>query len=151
MKNIYKNGFSTVVVIVVTLLVIVIGFYFYSSSKYQSVNTESPAQPVAKVESNGSTRSSGQPTSEGAAQAVTVDISNFAFAPVVITVKSGTTVTWTNKDAAPHTITSDTGAFDSGNLAPASGKFSKTFSEVGTFAYHCNIHKSMKATVIVTQ
>ena len=38
-----------------------------------------------------------------------VEISGFAFAPASITVPLGTTVIWTNKDAAPHTIVSDSG------------------------------------------
>ena len=41
-------------------------------------------------------------------------ISVFAFSPATLTVKVGTTVTWTNKDSVPHTITSDSGAFSSG-------------------------------------
>ena len=36
-----------------------------------------------------------------------VSIKNFAFAPAAITVKAGTTVTWTNADQDPHTVTSD--------------------------------------------
>src|SRR5258708_4008529 len=35
-----------------------------------------------------------------------VSILNFAFAPAALTVKAGTTVTWTNKDADSHTVTS---------------------------------------------
>jgi plastocyanin len=77
-----------------------------------------------------------------------VVIQNFAFSPATITVTVGTTVTWTNNDGATHTVTSDTGAFDSGNIA--NGKtYSRTFSQAGTFAYHCTIHPNMKATVIV--
>ena len=77
-----------------------------------------------------------------------VTLANFAFSPATITVKAGTTVTWTNKDGTTHTITSDTGAFDSGNVA-ANGKYSYTFSTAGTYAYHCTIHPYMKGTVIV--
>jgi plastocyanin len=77
-----------------------------------------------------------------------VSIQNFAFSPATITITAGTTVTWTNNDSTAHTITSDTGAFDSGNIA--NGKtYTHTFSQAGTFAYHCAIHSSMKATVIV--
>jgi len=79
-----------------------------------------------------------------------VAISGFAFSPASITVPVGTKVTWANKDAAPHTITSDDGTtFDSGNLANGA-TYSFTFMKAGTFAYHCAIHTSMKGTVIVT-
>ena len=77
-----------------------------------------------------------------------VSIEGFAFNPSSITVPAGTTVTWTNNDSVTHTVTSDSGAFDSGNLAP--GKtFTFTFSQPGSFAYHCKIHTSMHATVVV--
>lgn len=78
-----------------------------------------------------------------------VIIQGMAFSPVTLTITAGTTVTWTNKDAMTHTVTSDTGLFDSGNIA-ANGTSSYTFANAGTFAYHCAIHPSMKATVVVT-
>jgi plastocyanin len=77
-----------------------------------------------------------------------VYIQGFAFNPVTITVVAGTTITWTNKDAVAHTVTSDTGAFDSGSIA-ANGTYSRTFSTTGTFAYHCTFHAGMNATVVV--
>ncbi len=87
-------------------------------------------------------------TSSAPASGNSVTLANFAFSPATITVKAGTTVTWTNKDGTTHTITSDTGAFDSGSVA-ANGKYSYTFSTVGTYACHCSIHPYMKGTVIV--
>jgi len=76
-------------------------------------------------------------------------IQGMAFTPSSITVKEGTTITWTNKDAISHTVTSDDNLFDSGPLG--SGKtFTYTFSIAGTYAYHCLIHPSMTAKVIVT-
>jgi plastocyanin len=88
-----------------------------------------------------------QPTSaSGEAKIV---IANFAFDPVTVTVPVGTTVTWTNEDSATHTITSDSGDWDSGRLKNGQ-LFSHTFTEAGTFSYHCSIHSSMKGTIIVT-
>jgi plastocyanin len=78
----------------------------------------------------------------------TVSIASFAFSPTTLTVKIGTTITWTNNDSASHTVTSDSGAFDSGSMAQ-SKTFSYTFNQTGTFPYHCSFHPSMKATVIV--
>ena len=79
-----------------------------------------------------------------------VSIKNFAFSPASITVKAGTTVTWTNSDTAPHTVTDLNQAFDSGNIA--SGKTYKfKFATAGTYTYHCLIHSMMaNATVVVT-
>ena len=59
-------------------------------------------------------------TQAPAISAVAVTIQNFAFTPAAITVAAGTTVTWTNKDAATHTVTSNAGdpaAFDSGPVS----------------------------------
>jgi plastocyanin len=46
---------------------------------------------------------------EGPASAIAID--NFAFGPQTLTVKAGTTVTWTNKDDIPHGIASSNNAF----------------------------------------
>ena len=78
-----------------------------------------------------------------------VSISNFAFSPATISVKVGTTVTWTNNDSAPHTITADDGSFDSGEIAQGKS-YSHAFSSAGTFTYHCSVHPFMKASVVVT-
>ena len=78
-----------------------------------------------------------------------VMIHNFSFLPQTITVAKGTTVTWTNMDNATHTVTSNTGLFNSGNLGTGS-TFRFTFNTPGTYTYHCSIHGSMTGTVIVT-
>lgn len=76
-------------------------------------------------------------------------IKDMAFTPATLTVTTGTTVKWTNKDGVAHTVTSDTaGQFDSGNIG-TDGVYSYTFATVGTFNYHCTPHLSMKAKVIV--
>ena len=85
----------------------------------------------------------------GVSGTVDVTIQNFAFNPPSITIKVGTTVRWTNQDSATHSVTSDTGVWDSGNVAHGA-TYSRVFDTVGTFAYHCAIHPSMKGTVIVT-
>ncbi|HLZ69460.1 MAG TPA: plastocyanin/azurin family copper-binding protein [Dehalococcoidia bacterium] len=85
----------------------------------------------------------------GASEAA--EIKGIAF-PASITVKPGTTVTWTNHDSVSHTVTSDAGqaqSFDSNTLAP-NGAFSVTFAKAGTYHYHCNIHASMHGTVVVS-
>ena len=78
-----------------------------------------------------------------------VSIKNFAFVTASLTVKPGTTVTWTNNDATTHTVTADDGSFDSGNI-PVGGTFTHTFSAAGTVAYHCSIHTTMKANIVVS-
>jgi plastocyanin len=80
---------------------------------------------------------------------VAVTIQNFAFSPASVTVPVGSTVTWTNQDAAAHQIASDTQAF-MGNPLGQGSIYSFTFMTRGTFPYHCVIHPSMHGTVTVT-
>lgn len=75
-----------------------------------------------------------------------VVISNFAFDANALTVKSGTSVTFVNKDGANHTATADDGSFDSGRLSTGA-----TFATVITksVSYHCSIHSYMTAKITV--
>jgi plastocyanin len=80
-----------------------------------------------------------------------VAIQNFAFVPGQIHVRVGTTVTWVNCEppgTPDHTTTSDGGVWGSDLLAPGA-TFSFTFTQVGTFPYHCTPHPFMLATVVV--
>ena len=79
----------------------------------------------------------------------TVTIQNFAYAPATVTVKSGTTVTWTNRDQDPHTVTATAGSFHSPTLNTGES-FHYTFTTPGHFDYLCTIHPFMTATVVVT-
>jgi plastocyanin len=82
----------------------------------------------------------------------TIVIKNFTFDPSSLTVKSGTVVKWTNQDGTTHTIVSDTGspvAFSSDSIS-SGASYSFTFTQPGTYTYHCSIHPSMKGTIIVT-
>jgi len=77
-----------------------------------------------------------------------VNIAGLAFVPDKLTVAVGTKVTWTNNDSVTHTVTSDDGLFESGNLSRGA-TFSHTFNQKGTFDYYCRIHPSMTAQIIV--
>jgi plastocyanin len=79
----------------------------------------------------------------------TVTIKNFAFSPSVLTVSSGTTVTWVNEDSTVHTVTSDSGSELNSGEVPSGQSYTHTFNTAGTFSYHCSIHTSMKAQIVV--
>jgi plastocyanin len=81
----------------------------------------------------------------------TVTIENFAFQPVNLQVKVGATVTWTNKDTAPHTVTFQDSSLKSSGILRQGDTYSYTFTKVGTFAYYCDLHRYMTAQVTVTQ
>jgi plastocyanin len=78
-----------------------------------------------------------------------VEIKSFAFNPETINISKDQTVTWTQFDPIPHTITSlNSSVLNSPSLS--SGQtFSYTFNETGTFEYYCKFHSSMKGKVIV--
>lgn len=98
-----------------------------------------------------SSNNSMNPTSSGntPVMAASVSIVNFAFSPATVHLKVGGTVTWTNKDASPHTATDLGGSFDSGSLT-TDQTFKHTFATAGTYTYHCTIHSTMaNATIVV--
>jgi predicted lipoprotein with Yx(FWY)xxD motif/plastocyanin len=112
-----------------------------------SSTTEQTSTPMSAMPTATSASSSGDvAVTEGGSLNAT--IAGFAFNPGVLKIHKGTTVTWMNNDDASHTVTSDNGAFDSGTIRH-DGSFSFTFSDTGTFAYHCAFHSGMTATVIV--
>lgn len=89
-----------------------------------------------------------QPPSPGAQS--NVSIVDFRFAPATITVRMGQTVVWRNNGSASHTTTSDAGLWDSETLNPGQ-TFPRTFATAGTFTYHCEIHPSMRGSIVVTR
>ena len=87
-------------------------------------------------------------THAAAPAAAAVQIDNFTFNAMTVTVKPGTTVTWTNQDDIPHTVVSKTGVFKS-KVLDTGDKFSVTFARAGQFGYYCSLHPHMTGTIIV--
>ncbi len=80
---------------------------------------------------------------------IQVDIGDFFFSPQTIQIDPGQTVRWVNTSMGiSHSSTSDDAFWDSGLISPG-GHFDYTFSDAGTFGYHCTPHPSMMATVEV--
>lgn len=89
------------------------------------------------------------------AASVTVDMKDFKFNPVTITINVGDTIVWPNSDAAGHTATADDGSWDTGDI-PAGASSSMTFTKAGTIPYYCRYHgspggKGMAGTIIVNE
>ncbi len=71
-----------------------------------------------------------------------------------LTVKAGSTIIWRNLDGPTHTSTSGAspspdGTWDTGVLGQNQAATGVTFNNAGTFAYFCQIHPGMQATVTV--
>jgi plastocyanin len=104
-----------------------------------------PSMPNAPA---GTSASATAPAAPVAGDAVSID--NFAFVPATLTVRVGSTVTWTNHDEEPHTVAASDGSFHSPGM-DSQGTYSHTFPTAGKFDYICSIHPFMHATVVVTQ
>jgi plastocyanin len=77
-----------------------------------------------------------------------VYIQSSAFDPASLSVTVNTTVKWTNKEWFSHSVSSETGLFESGSIS-VNGTFSYKFTAPGTYQYHCSIHPAMTGTVTV--
>jgi plastocyanin len=78
----------------------------------------------------------------------TVSIEDFVYKPAELTVKAGTTVSFTNEDGFAHTVTADDRSYDSGNLDEGES-FDHVYDQPGTYEYFCAIHNSMTGSVVV--
>jgi len=88
------------------------------------------------------------PNNAAANPVVTVGIDHNTFIPGEITVAPGTTVTWVNNEAMPHTVVDQNKEFRSKIIAKQA-TFSFTFTTAGDYDYLCSIHPNMKGKVIV--
>ena len=84
---------------------------------------------------------------EGTPNTVTID--NFSFAPATLTVKAGSTVTWTNRDDIPHGIASSNNAFKKSGALDTNDSYSFTFATPGTYQYFCYLHPHMVGSIVV--
>lgn len=86
---------------------------------------------------------------KAAPPAAAVEIGNFTFKTPTLTVKAGTTVTWTNGDDIPHTVVAKDLHMFRSKVLDTGDKFSFTFAKPGNFGYFCSLHPHMTGTVIV--
>jgi plastocyanin len=88
----------------------------------------------------------GPSLAENHAASVTID--NFVFEPGRLTIRAGTTVTWTNRDDIPHNVRSKDGLFKS-KVMDTDELFSFTFATPGEYTYFCGLHPHMTGTIVV--
>lgn len=84
-----------------------------------------------------------------AAGEVSVEIEDFVFNPADIQAKVGQTVTFTNKDTAPHNAALDDRSCVTPNLLKGRSA-GLTFSASGTYPFHCSVHPGMKGRITVS-
>ena len=125
-----------------------------SSPAQQSASTSSPAssqestQPAASNVSN-SASANNTTTSISIPQGASAQQVNQYYMPVNASIPKDATVTWTNKDVAPHTATASDGSFDTG-IFNAGSSASAMVKGQGDIQYHCTIHPWMHGSLQVT-
>lgn len=151
-------------ILIVGVILIAIGgvvFAFTANNKTESPDSVSTGDQMTDMDmdsssssgSTGSQQSATDNTSTEQSSGTSVEIKDYAYSPATITVKKGTTVTWTNQDSVRHDITPDeeSDAFQGSELLSKGESYSFTFNTAGTYTYHCSPHPYMTAKVIVTE
>jgi plastocyanin len=142
-------------ILIVLLVIIIAGAAVFGLTRNKKDNTQTNSSQNSSANSGTQAQSANTTppqTKTPTATTSSVSIESFAFMPGDITVKKGTTVTWTNNDSTAHTVTeadSQTGP-KSDNLNNGD-KYTFTFDTAGTFHYKCSIHPYMLGTVTVTE
>ena len=117
--------------------------------------TPAPQAPTAAAASDPAATEEPVPPSEVAPAcevvdgdgSTTADIAGFAF-PAGLSVPAGTTITWTNRDRAPHTVTFDDGSCSSGSIGAGASRTVR-YDLPGTYPFHCAIHPNMTGSLEV--
>lgn len=131
-----------------------------NSQKAESPSVSTADQSASSAQSNASNDSAVAPQATASNQQPVADqetadvtIQNYAYAPQKITIKAGTTVTWTNQDSVKHDVMADdeNDDFRGSELLGKGQSYSFTFTKPGTYTYFCSPHPYMKGTVEVTE
>jgi plastocyanin len=116
----------------VIAVILIIGYFWYN---------QKPSIPSTNIPLNNSI--------SDITKTYNIEITNLTFSVSSQAIKQGETVVWKNLDSGTHTITSDKGDEMSSKLLKTNEVYSHTFNTKGTFDYHCEVHPSMKASIIV--
>lgn len=136
MKKMFIAG-----IIIAIVIVAVAGFIIYTNQDNSNENNDEVIQNDSK---NMSSEEIIIPT--GVEKKVIIE--EFVYTPILLRIKVGDSVIWTNRDTTAHSITADDGLFESESLSRGQN-YTYTFIETGTYTYHCSEHPGMKAKVIV--
>jgi hypothetical protein len=78
-----------------------------------------------------------------------VIIRSYCFGPTIVRVAPGSTVTWSNRDAAPHTVLGANAAWGSFENLARSDHVTYRFVRDGVYPYVCTYHAGMIGSVVV--
>jgi len=90
-----------------------------------------------------------EPSAQASKARLTLNIRNFAYSKSTVRISRGDKVVFANKErGVSHTATANNGSFDTGTIGPGK-QATIAFNRKGTFRFHCEIHPSMRAKVVV--
>lgn len=139
---------SKIIIAIVTIAVMGFGVFTFTKNRQeeQPVHTPATTTPTTTDTTENAEDNQTETTSQNQ-----VTIENLSFNSSDITVKKGTTVTWTNQDSIAHNVVSSGGGPLGSKLLNQGESYSFTFNETGTFNYFCEPHPQMTGTVTVTE
>jgi len=111
-----------------------------TETKKQSAQPKKKEAPAAKKPDAGKPKDS--------RKIVKATIENFAFQSAEIKAGVNDIIDWENKDSAEHSVHADDDSWKSDPLAQGQ-HFEQSFSQPGTYTYHCHVHPTMKGTIVV--
>jgi plastocyanin len=82
------------------------------------------------------------------ASTVAATIKEFKFAPEPVTAKLDEVIVWTNNDSTAHTASLTDGSCGTKNIG-GGAQGALVFHAPGTYPYQCNIHSSMKGSIVI--
>ena len=127
---------KSIIILIVVMILVAVGIFLLGQSLSKPKDNSGDQSPETT------------PPETSSPQTYDIEIRNYLFFPSSLTIKVGDTVVWTNA-ASIHTVISDSGSEISSESLNEGETYSHTFNTAGIFAYHCSIHPSMKATIIV--
>src|SRR3989304_9724785 len=131
--------------VVVGLIIYGLIYYFVLAKKGRYNYSASPvARPAA-----------GSQTTPTAQTQNTVVLTSDGFSPATMTIKAGTTVTWSNQsgsdatvDSNPHPVHTDYSPLNLGSFPSGSTLF-LTFDKAGTYGYHNHLGPPQTGSIVI--
>src|SRR5574341_719590 len=140
---------------------------YVASVAQQSQNSQGTAPTTSNVASQGQSKATAAPSLSSTTTTQSSNTSNIAvssinivqgsaaqqvkvyYQPTPAQVTSGSKVTWTNNDIAPHTATASDFSFDTGIIAVGSSGSAEVKGK-GNLSYRCTIHPWMTSTLQIS-
>ena len=134
-----KSKLIILIIIILLLIGVFVYFKFYKDDKQKSPITGT------QIDENNTINNSLSLSDD----TYDIRIQSYKFYPEILRIKAGDTITWTNADIVPHTITSDSNKEIDSKEFNKDETFSHKFDQKGAYSYHCKLHSRMQGTIIV--